>query len=42
MPIFEDYGACNANNGDPDQVLPSVPSDLSLHCLHNTLLGASG
>ena len=28
-----------ANSGDPDQILCSVASDLSLHCLLVTLLG---
>ena len=31
-----------ANSADPDQMLRSVASDLSLHCLPNTLLGVSG
>ena len=31
-----------ANSGDPDQMPHSVASDLSLHCLPITLLGASG
>ena len=30
-----------ANNGDPDQMLHSVPSDLGLHCLPITHFGAS-
>ena len=30
-----------ANMGDPDQTLRSAASDLSLHCLPNTLLGVS-
>ena len=28
-----------ANSGDPDQMPGSAASDLSLHCLPNTLLG---
>ena len=30
-----------ANSGDPDQMLHSAASDLSLHCLPITLLGIS-
>ena len=30
-----------ANSGDPDQMLHSAASDLSLHCLPITLLGVS-
>ena len=30
-----------ANSGDPDQTPHSVASDLGLHCLAITLLGAS-
>ena len=31
-----------ANSGDPDQMLHSAASDLSLHCLPFTPLGVSG
>ena len=30
-----------ANSGDPDNMLHSAASDLSLHCLLTTLLGVS-
>ena len=30
-----------ANSGDPDQIPPSMASDLGLHCLPVTLLGVS-
>ena len=30
-----------ANSGDPDQMLPSVASDVGVHCLPVTYLGVS-